>query len=95
MESYQLKEIYIDEEKARSNLRVYSWGDVHSFCDVYMEEGSLSLFNTSLKIEWIALNSNCLLRMGRFASIDLHGMGLIIFICLQLIGFIQKFFIIL
>ncbi|MDM5299690.1 hypothetical protein QUF51_16190 [Bacillus pumilus] len=44
MESYQLKEIYIDEEKARSNLRVYSWGDVHSFCDVYMEEGQSLTF---------------------------------------------------
>lgn len=45
MESYQLRNIHIGEEK-ESNVRVYTWGDILSFCDVYMEEGSPSLFNT-------------------------------------------------
>ena len=38
MESYQLRNIHIGEEK-ESNVRVYTWGDILSFCDVYMEEG--------------------------------------------------------
>ncbi|MFS0654122.1 hypothetical protein [Bacillus sp. 179-C3.3 HS] len=44
MESYKLKEIHIDDEKQTSNMRVYSWRDVHMFCDVYMEEGQSITF---------------------------------------------------
>ncbi|MFJ5964342.1 hypothetical protein [Bacillus sp. NPDC093026] len=43
MESYKLREIHFDQDKAKSNMRVYSWED--SFCDVYMEEGQSLIFH--------------------------------------------------
>ncbi|MEN7366642.1 hypothetical protein [Bacillus safensis] len=44
MESYQLRNIHIGDDKAKSDIRVYSWGDILSFCDVYMEEGESLTF---------------------------------------------------
>lgn len=93
MESYQLRNIHIGEEKAKSDIRVYSWGTFFHFVMSIWKKESHSRFNMLLRIKWTALSFSCRFMMAGFVFIGLRGTDLIIFTCLLVIGFIQIFFI--
>ena len=93
MESYQLRKIHIGEKKEKAICEYIRGETFFHFAMCTWKKASLSLFNTSQRIKWTALNFNCRFMTGGFVFIGLRGTDLIIFTCLLLIGFIQMFFI--
>ncbi|MFB8736010.1 hypothetical protein ACEQPO_27110 [Bacillus sp. SL00103] len=68
-------------------------GDILTFCDVYMEEGESLTFQYVTEDQMDYFEFQLSIHDGQLCFIGLHGMDLIIFTCLQVIRFIQMFFI--